>query len=474
MTFRARLVLAAAYLLAVVVVALAVPLALSVDRRATSELESDVVADATVLSGRVADLVRLDATDQLTAVVDEATVGDGARTVVVDGTGAVLADTDGAAAAGRRSPPPSGRSSRRRSSGRVDVRERHSDTLGEDLLLVTVPVTDRGEVIGALRVSRRRWARSSRASARAGSRWRSSAWRSWPPGLVLAWILAGTIARPVEKLRAAAGRLGRGDLDARVEPEGPQEIDELGRSFNRMAGELSCQPRRTARLRRERLAPAPHAADRHQAPPGGDPRRGRHRGRAGGEGRGGARPPERARRRPARARARRADQAPGESRRSRRGRPGRRPALGGAGGGGRARARDRGRAAAHDLGRPGRRRAHPRQPARERHPLLAARSRIEVGLDLNGGRPGFVVSDTGPGIPAASASASSTASTAAPRAGARAPGPGSGSPSSPSSRSAGRAPSSSSTAPAHGCARAFRLPLPSPHPRLTIPEGARC
>ncbi len=58
-------------------------------------------------------------------------------------------------------------------------------------------------------------------------------------GLVLAWILAGSLSRPVEKLRAAAGRLGRGDLDARVEPEGPQEIDELGRSFNRMAGELS-------------------------------------------------------------------------------------------------------------------------------------------------------------------------------------------------------------------------------------------
>jgi signal transduction histidine kinase len=58
-------------------------------------------------------------------------------------------------------------------------------------------------------------------------------------GLVLAWILAGSVARPVEKLRAAAGRVGRGDLDARVEPEGPQEIDELGRSFNRMAGELS-------------------------------------------------------------------------------------------------------------------------------------------------------------------------------------------------------------------------------------------
>ena len=100
MSFRARLVLAAAYLLAVVVIALAVPLGLSVDRRATSELESDLVADAAVLSGRVADLVRIGATNRLAGVVGEATIGGGARTVVVDENGIVLADSAGEAPAG--------------------------------------------------------------------------------------------------------------------------------------------------------------------------------------------------------------------------------------------------------------------------------------------------------------------------------------------------------------------------------------
>ena len=76
MTFRARLVLAAAYLLAAVVIALAVPLALNVDRRATSELESDVVANATVLSGRVANLVIEGDTERLVDVLAAATVGD--------------------------------------------------------------------------------------------------------------------------------------------------------------------------------------------------------------------------------------------------------------------------------------------------------------------------------------------------------------------------------------------------------------
>ena len=101
-----------------------------------------------------------------------------------------------------------------------------------------MPVTDNGGVIGALRVSTPMTAVD--ASVR-------SSWLALlligvavvGAGLVLAWILAGSIARPVEKLRTAAGRLGRGDLDARVEPEGPQELDELGQTFNRMAGALS-------------------------------------------------------------------------------------------------------------------------------------------------------------------------------------------------------------------------------------------
>ncbi|MGH3038484.1 MAG: sensor histidine kinase, partial [Gaiellaceae bacterium] len=176
--------------------------------------------------------------NQLAAVADDATVGDGARTVVVGRTGAVLADTEGTAQAGEPFATAERPEFQTALAGRIDVRERHSDTLGEELLLVTVPVTDRGEVIGALRVS----APMGEIESSVRSSWLALALIGLAvvgAGLVLAWILAGSMARPVEKLRAAAGRLGRGDLDARVEPEGPQEIDELGRSFNRMAGELS-------------------------------------------------------------------------------------------------------------------------------------------------------------------------------------------------------------------------------------------
>lgn len=238
MSFRARLVLAAAYLLATVVIALTVPLALNIDRRATSELESDVVANATVLSGRVANLVIEGDTERLVDVLAAATVGDGARTVVVNDAGILLADTDASAQAGEQFATEERPEFAAASAGQIDVRQRHSDTLDEDLLLVTVPVTDRGDVIGALRVSTPMTAVDT--SVR-------SSWLALlligiavvGAGLVLAWILAGSMARPVEKLRTAAGRLGRGDLDARVDPEGPQELDELGQSFNRMAGALS-------------------------------------------------------------------------------------------------------------------------------------------------------------------------------------------------------------------------------------------
>jgi signal transduction histidine kinase len=398
-SFRARLVLAAAYLLAAVVIALTVPLGLSVDRRATSELESDLVADATVLSGRVADLVRLGATNRLGEVVAAATVGDGARTVVVDADGSLLADTARTAPVGTPFATPSRPEFAAALGGRVEVSERHSDTLGEDLLLVTVPVTDRGEVIGALRVS----APLGEVDAGTRSSWLALALIGLAvvtAGLVLAWILAGSLARPVEKLRAAAGRLGRGDLDARVEPEGPREIDELGRSFNRMAGELSAN----LAAQRDFVANASHQLRtpltgiklRLEAIRAEGGTAAEQAGKAEGElDRLSALVDDLL----ALARAT-ADRAPAE-----------RVDLGDA-------VRDAGRRwaapaaeAGHDLavadGAGGRVWAAPPDVAHILDNLLenAIRyspegSRIEVALEVDAGRPGFVVSDTGPGIPA--------------------------------------------------------------------------
>lgn len=64
-------------------------------------------------------------------------------------------------------------------------------------------------------------------------------------GVVLVLIAVGvadrlgrSVVRPVEELSAAASRLGEGDLDVRVEPDGPSEIEEVGRAFNRLAVQM--------------------------------------------------------------------------------------------------------------------------------------------------------------------------------------------------------------------------------------------
>jgi class 3 adenylate cyclase len=52
--------------------------------------------------------------------------------------------------------------------------------------------------------------------------------------LGLAFLLARGVARPVAKLARAAGRVGRGDLETRVEIRSGDELEQLGDSFNRM------------------------------------------------------------------------------------------------------------------------------------------------------------------------------------------------------------------------------------------------
>lgn len=51
--------------------------------------------------------------------------------------------------------------------------------------------------------------------------------------------LARNLTRPVNELAGVAGRLGGGDLHARVHPSGPPEIQEVGHALNQLAGRIS-------------------------------------------------------------------------------------------------------------------------------------------------------------------------------------------------------------------------------------------
>jgi signal transduction histidine kinase len=52
------------------------------------------------------------------------------------------------------------------------------------------------------------------------------------------WVLANNIARPIQQLTQAAAQMGRGDLNVRVKPSGPEELQRLGEAFNSMASRL--------------------------------------------------------------------------------------------------------------------------------------------------------------------------------------------------------------------------------------------
>ena len=254
MSFRARLVLAAAYLLAVVVVALEVPLALNIQRRADAEFQATAFGGAAVLAARVSDAVAGGNARRVRSIVSDVERRADERIVVVDGQGRLLADSDVSTAT--RAPfataerPELGIAL---FEGRVDFRRRHSDTLGQELLLVTVPVVDRGRVVGAVRTSTPTEAVASNVR---GS-WLRLAMIGLGvilAGLALAWFLASTLARPLQRLGRAAAALGRGDLDARVPVEGPKEMRALAQTFNRTALALAAN----LRSQRDFLANASH------------------------------------------------------------------------------------------------------------------------------------------------------------------------------------------------------------------------
>jgi signal transduction histidine kinase len=245
-SFRARLVLAAAYLVAAVVLALEIPLALNIERRADSDFQAAVLGQAALLSSRISDEVAT-AGDAgaastpagLTEAVESEATSSGERVVVTDRRGRVLADSAGQAQPASRfatvERPEFGVAL---VEGRVDFRRRFSETAGAELLLVTVPVLDGGRVVGAVRLSASRESVVDRVH-RSWLRLAAIGLAVVAGAFVLAWILATTISRPLSRLRDTAGQLGGGDLDARASTEGPAELAALGVSFNRMADTLS-------------------------------------------------------------------------------------------------------------------------------------------------------------------------------------------------------------------------------------------
>jgi signal transduction histidine kinase len=249
MSLRARLVLAFTYVLVLVIVALEVPLALNLSKRVDAEIKSEAHSQTELLAAGAAG--KLNDERQLKRLVDSSAQTLGGRVMVVDNRGIVLADSEGPATEG--DDYSSREEIRTALSGRDTQGERHSDDLNQDILFTAEPIARGGQTVGAVRVTE--------SVGAVNDEQRSDVIAligvgivALLLGLVVAWLLAGSLAKPLRGLAGAARRVARGDLDARARVEGSTEQREVATAFNDMTDRVGT----TLRGQREFVANASH------------------------------------------------------------------------------------------------------------------------------------------------------------------------------------------------------------------------
>lgn len=258
---RSRLALAFTYVVITVVLAFMIPLAVTLRSRARAELETQSLVRALSIAQQVGgENMRPSRASALESIVTQAGAQVGGRVIIVDATGRLRADSQGPATG-----QPYATSGRPELvaalADRPTSQIRFSIDLNQTIMVTAVPIVDESAtpspsmpVIGAVRITR------SMAEVNASVRRTLLALLAIGAagllaGLVLAFALANSLSRPLAKLTAAAARLGRGDLSARVGPvSGAKEIEGLARSFDEMAERVEG----TAQSQREFVANASH------------------------------------------------------------------------------------------------------------------------------------------------------------------------------------------------------------------------
>jgi signal transduction histidine kinase len=233
---RTALLLTSAYLLVLAIVALLVPLALSLRHRVDGEVRSQASGQAASLAGSAADLLGSASHPDLTALVRATADRVRGRVIVVGADGRLLTDSAGPARTGARY---GGRPELRAAlAGHVSQGVRHSATLRTDLLVTAAPIVRRGRVAGAVRVTQS-VAAVRRAVRRTVLELILVAGVVLAFGLLVAGLLAGQIARPLLRLERTARDVAGGNLHARAEHRGTAEQRSLAGSFNEMTDRLT-------------------------------------------------------------------------------------------------------------------------------------------------------------------------------------------------------------------------------------------
>ena len=236
MRLRTLLLVAIGYVLVLAIIALEVPLAVSLRDRVDAEVRAQAASQADVLAATSSDLLGPAQRGQLAALARTAARSLRGRVLVVDRTGAVVADSAGSATAGASF---AGRDEIAAALlGRPRQVRRHSATLKTDLLATAVPIARGGKTVGAVRVTQD-VAAVHRAERR--TLWALAVIGAivLAAGLMVGLFLAARIAGPIRRLEATARRVADGDLGARTRPQGSSEQRSLAGSMNAMTERLA-------------------------------------------------------------------------------------------------------------------------------------------------------------------------------------------------------------------------------------------
>ena len=237
-------------MLLLALIALGVPLALSLRDRVDSEVRSQASSQAQVVATTASEAISPPEFRTLDKLVRISAASVRGRVIIVDATGRLLADSAGAPRGRRYADRPEVREALR---GREDQLTRNSETLGTEILATAVPVLEHGRPHGAVRITQsvdavHRAVRTSilDVAALAGI--------VLVLGMIAGALIAQQIARPIRRLDRAARQVADGDLDASVMVEGSTEQRSLARTFNEMTGRV----KRLLRVQQDFVADASH------------------------------------------------------------------------------------------------------------------------------------------------------------------------------------------------------------------------
>jgi len=250
LSLRGRMVTTAVVASAVALAALLLLAAPALQRRALRQTAETLFAEAQLMARVVEDaLARGTGTEALDPLIDEASRDVGARVTVIARDGRVLADSAVSGAQLAALENHAGRPEVQEAlAGGTGKSQRHSATVGADLLYVAVLVRHGGQVVGVARLSR-----SLGSVAEQGR----GLWRAAALALLLALVATGLVsvllsaplARSLEEMMEAARQYAGGDLATRIRVRRADELGELARIINLSADQLQGRMTELARDR---------------------------------------------------------------------------------------------------------------------------------------------------------------------------------------------------------------------------------